>query len=148
MVSASADTLIERPPEPVFDFVALNFFKNYQRWSPEVQQLEVLSPGPIGLGSAARQVRVDEGRQTDTTFEVVAFDQPNRLEFLERGNRYRISYRLEPVGGHTQLTFAIELIRLDLLMRPFAKLIRAAIQDGAERVVCNIKGLVEQEVPG
>jgi hypothetical protein len=30
-------------------------------------------------------------------------------------------------------------------MRPFEKLIRAAVQDGAERVVQNIKRLVESE---
>jgi hypothetical protein len=30
-------------------------------------------------------------------------------------------------------------------MRPFEKLIRAAVQDGAERVVQNIKRLVENE---
>jgi hypothetical protein len=32
-------------------------------------------------------------------------------------------------------------------MRPFEKLIRSAVQEGATRVVRNIKGLVEAEVP-
>ena len=148
MVNASADTLIERPLVLVFDFVAVNFFENYRRWSPEVQRLEVLSPGPIRVGTSARQVRVDHGRKTDTTFQVVAFEHPRRLEFAERGHRYRISYRLAPVGDHTRLTFAIELARLGLLLRPFTKLIHEAVQDGAERVVHNLKGLIELEVPG
>ncbi|HYN76351.1 MAG TPA: SRPBCC family protein [Lamprocystis sp. (in: g-proteobacteria)] len=147
VLNASAKTLIERPPGPVFDFVAVKFFENYRRWSPEVQVLDVLSSGPIRVGAMARQVRVDHGRQTDTTFKVIAFEHANRLEFAERGNRYRICYQFALVGGHTQLTFAIELARLDLLLRPFTKLIRAAVQDGAERVVDNIKGLVEHEVP-
>ena len=109
MVNASANTLIERPPALVFDFVAVNFFENYRRWSPEVQHLEVLSAGPIRVGTSARQVRVDHGRKTDTTFKVVAFEHPRRLEFAERGHRYRISYRLAPAGDHTRLTFAVEV---------------------------------------
>jgi hypothetical protein len=34
---------------------------------------------------------------------------------------------------------------MEFLMRPFEKLIRIAIQDGAGRVVRNIKGLVERQ---
>lgn len=37
------------------------------------------------------------------------------------------------------------LIQLELYMRPFEKLIRVSVQDGAERVVRSIKGLVERE---
>jgi len=37
------------------------------------------------------------------------------------------------------------LRRLDLMMRPFEKLIRIAIQDGAERTVRNLKRLIEAE---
>jgi hypothetical protein len=53
---------------------------------------------------------------------------------------------LEALGERTRLSFAFELRQLDLYMRPFEKLIRAAVQEGAERVVRNIKGLVEREV--
>jgi hypothetical protein len=148
VVNANASTLIARSPESVFDFVAVRFYDNYPRWSPEVQCLEVLSPGPIAVGSMARQVRVDQGRQTDSTFTVVAFEQPSRLEFADCGNQYRVGYRLEPLAGQTQLTFGIELIRLGLALRPFKKLIRAAMQDSAEQMVRNIKALLEMEVPG
>jgi hypothetical protein len=52
---------------------------------------------------------------------------------------------MEPVGGGTRLTFVFELRRIDLLMRPFERRIRAAVQNGAERVVHSIKDLVERE---
>ena len=158
MISARADILIQRPAEPVFTFVALDFFKNYQRWSPEVECLDLLSPGPIGVGSTARQVRVDQGRRTDTTFKIITLEPPQCLEFLELGERYRIRYVLEPVPlevdgsdpgpAHTRLIFSLELKRLSLIMRPFETLIRTAVQEGAERVVASIKELVELEVPG
>jgi len=156
VISARAEILIERPAEPVFAFVVLDFFTNYPRWSPEVECLEVLSSGPICVGSAARQVRLDQGRRTDTTFEVVTLESPLCLEFLEVTNRYRIRYTLdpvvpEPVGPgpvalHTLLTFSVTLKPLSLMMRPFANLIRTAVQEGAERTVESIKELVEQEL--
>lgn len=151
VVSARASILIDRPAGPVFGFIADDFVLNYARWSPEVQRLDLLTPGPLRIGSRARQVRVDQGRRTDTTFRVVALERPERVCFAETRDQFRIEYRLEPLGGDTgaeltRLTFAFQLRRMDLYMRPFEKLIRAAVQEGAERVVRNIKGLVEREI--
>jgi hypothetical protein len=97
------------------------------------------------VGSRARQVRIDQGRQSESTFRVTALEELTRLEFAESSDLFRIGYRLDPVGEQTRLTFTFELTRIDFFMRPFEKLIRIAIQDGAGRVVRNIKGLVERE---
>ncbi len=145
LVKARAEILIQRPPEVVYGFVARDFFANYPRWSPEVRRLDVLTPGPVRVGSRARQVRVDQGRQSESTFQVTAMEEPLQLDFAEGSDLFRISYRLTPMGAHTRLTFAFELTRLEFYMRPFEKLIRVSVQDGAERVVRNIKGLVERE---
>lgn len=149
MVKAQAQILVGLPPGPIFAFIAEDFARNYPRWSPEVQRLELLTPGPLRVGSRVRQVRVDQGRRSDTTFRVMALEPPTRVAFAEVSEQFRIEYRMEGLGdtrgGRTRLTFAFELRRLDLYMRPFEKLIRTAVQDGAERVVRNIKGLVERE---
>ena len=152
MVKARASILIERPAEPVFAFIADDFARNYQRWSPEVRRLEVLTPGPLRVGSRARQVRVDQGRRTDTTFRVTILERPNRVCFAEVRDQFRIDYLVEPLadeaeGGPIRLTFGFQLTRMELYMRPFEKLIRSAVQEGATRVVHNIKGLVEAEIP-
>jgi hypothetical protein len=145
LVRARAEILIQRPPEQVYGFVARDFFANYPRWSPEVRRMDVLTPGPIRVGSLARQVRVDQGRQSESTFRVTALEEPLQLDFAEGSDLFRISYRLTPLGADTRLTFSFELTRLEFYMRPFEKLIRVTVQDGAERVVRNIKGLVERE---
>ncbi len=142
MVKARASILIDRPAEPVFDFIAVNFAYNYRRWSPEVKRLDVLTPGPLRVGSRVRQVRVDRGRQSDTTFQVVSWEPPNRVRFAELSGIYRIEFRLDPVGGQTRFTFSFELTRLEFYMRPFTKLIRMAIQDGAETTVHHVKTLL------
>ena len=145
MVKARADILIQKPPELVYGFVVRDFFVNYPRWSPEVRRLDLLTPGPVRVGSRARQVRIDQGRQSESTFRVTALEELARLEFAESTDLFRTAYRLDPVGDQTRLTFAFELNRVEFFMRPFEKLIRVAIQDGAGRVVRNIKGLVERE---
>lgn len=150
MVKARARILIDRQPEQVFGFIAEDFVDNYARWSPEVKQLETLTPGPIGVGSRMRQVRVDQGRRSETKFKVTAMEKPARLEFAESSDLFRTGYWLQPAaqshGQRTELEFGFELRRLELYMRPFEKLIRIAVQEGAERVVRNIKALAEREL--
>ncbi len=146
MVKARASILIDRRPEQVFGFIADHFIDNYARWSPEVKQIEALSPGAIALGSQMRQVRVDQGRRSENLFQVTAFERPKQLEFAESTDLFRTGYWLAPAADRTRLEFGFELRRLELFMRPFEKLIRIAIQDGAGRVVRSIKTLAEQDL--
>ena len=145
MHKARASSLIAAPPQIVYDFIAVDFARNYRRWSPEVQRLDMLTPGPLRVGSRARQVRFDQGRLSDHTFRVVAMEPPRRVSFAESADRFRIEYRMEPVEEQTRLTFLFELRRVEFYMRPFEKLIGVAIQEGAVRVVGNIKRLIELE---
>ncbi|MGE5155700.1 MAG: SRPBCC family protein [Bdellovibrio bacteriovorus] len=148
-MKAQAQILVGLPPEPVFVFVAEEFLRNYPRWSPEVRRLDLLTPGPLRVGSRARQVRVDQGRRSESTFRVVALEPPSRVGFAEVSGQFGIEYQMDALGGgagcRTRLTFAFELRRIELYMRPFEKRIRSAVQEGAERVVRNIKGLLERE---
>jgi hypothetical protein len=133
----------------VYRFVVEDFVHNYPRWSPEVQRLRPLTDGPLDLGWMAHQVRVDQGRRTETDFRVVVLDPQQRVCFKGIRDPFVIDYRFDPQGQHTQLTFSFELARLGFALRPFEKLIRFAVQDGTERVVRNLKALVERELgPG
>ena len=152
MAKAQASIVIARPAEAIYEFIADDFARNYKRWSPEVQRLELLTPGPLRVGSRARQVRVDQGRRTETTFRVRALERPRRLCFAETRDQFRIDYVLErvhdkPNGDFSRLTFGFQLTRVELYMRPFEKLIRSTVQEGATRTVDNVKRLVEAEVP-
>jgi hypothetical protein len=70
-----------------------------------------------------------------------------RIRFDGVSNPFRCDYVLESADpAVTQITFTFELLSLELHMRPFEKLIRIAVQDGAERTVRNIKRLIEAEL--
>jgi hypothetical protein len=147
MIRAESHAVIARPVATVYDFVVVRFFDNYPRWAPEVVELEAFGDGPVGQGTRGRQVRIDQGRKSQTTFEITRLE-PERCAVFEGGRdaRFTIRYHFrEEAGERCRLGFEFELQRLDLFMRPFEKLIRMAIQDGTDRTVRNIKGLVEAE---
>lgn len=143
-VVGKASTLIQESDNKLFNFIGHELLTNYPRWSPEVRELEKLSDSPLGLGTLCRQVRVDQGNRSESTFKVVIFEPNKRICFDGVSNPFRCDYSLEPKNEEsTQITFTFELLSLELHMRPFEKLIRIAVQDGAERTVRNIKRLIE-----
>lgn len=146
MVKAESTTLIRRPLPAVYAFVVDGFVSNYPRWSPEVRSLRPLTDGPLCIGWTAHQVRVDQGRRTETDFRVVVLEPQRRVCFRGVGDPFVIDYRFVERGEDTGLIFSFELARLGFALRPFEKLIRFAVQDGTERVVRNLKQLVEKEI--
>jgi len=146
MIQGSAAIRIARPVSTVYRFIAVDFYRNYPRWSPEVVALTPLSPGPWREGALARQVRVDQGRRSDTTFRATRLEPDRRMLIDGVSAAYHADYELEAEGeGSTLLGFRFWLDRLDLFMLPFEKLIRSALAEGAARTTRNLKGLIEAE---
>lgn len=145
MIVGTATATINQPLEKVFQFVAVDFGQNYRRWSPEVKHLEILTDGPVQVGTKARQIRVDQGRESDTCFQVTDLQPMQRICFAEVSRKFKGQYTMNRSGGGTELRFDFRLQKLEFYMRPFEKLIRIAIQDGAERTVFNIKRLMEAD---
>jgi hypothetical protein len=146
MITAKADVLIFQKVEQVYQFVALNFVTNYPRWSAEVVDLKPLSTGPVQIGYQARQVRVDQGHKTESTFEVAELEPLKRVCFKGITASYRSIYEFTNLSPSTHMTFIFELEKLEPRMRPFEKLIRIALQDGAKRTVRKLKMLIEKEM--
>ena len=146
-VVGKSDALVERPGKDIFNYVGANFIKNYPKWSPEVIDLELLTDGPVTVGTMCRQVRVDQGKRSESTFKVTVFQPSKRICFEGVTNPYRCDYVLESSNPElsSRISFTFELLSLELFMRPFEKLIRIAVQEGTEKTVINIKKLVETE---
>lgn len=145
MVTADASTTIARPVEQVYDFVILRFFENYPRWAPEVVELEPLGPSRVEVGTRGRQVRVDRGRRSDTTFVLTALE-PGRFARFDAEGRpyYSIRFWFAELGENsTRLTLEFSLLRVEFYMRPFESLIRRAVRAGTERTVEDIRELLE-----
>lgn len=129
-----------------FDFVATRYFDNYPRWCPQVIELAPLGSERIGVGAKGRQVTLENGVETPSTFHVSIYEPTQRFEILGISDPFRIEYAFEPEAeAATRVAFTLELLEVDLAMRPFRKLITRALTEGAEKTVENIKSLLDAD---
>ena len=144
-VIGRAEIMIRSSPSTIFEFIGVNFFSNYPRWSPEVVELEKLSDGEVSVGTIARQVRIDQRHRLESKFQVSKFEAGKCLVFEGVPDPFRCSFDINATGSgaKTSLTFTFEGLELRSHMRPFEKLIRRVVQDGAVRTTRNIKHLIE-----
>jgi hypothetical protein len=143
-VGGQASIEIPKPITEVFNFIGDGFFDNYPKWAPEVLEFEPLDGRQMFVGAKAKQLRRDQGQEVLSVFEITAFNPTTEVTLKGITEPYVNRYRLEHYipDQSTQLTFAFELLELELFMRPFEKLIRIAIEEGAEQTVSNIKNLL------
>ena len=145
-VIGKASIIINRPVLLVYEFVALKFFENYPKWALEVVNFMPINDNPMAVGALARQTRFEQGQHVESTFEMAKLENNQLLELMGLSEPYRHRYLFEsPIEEKTLLTFIFELLELDFFMWPFEKLIRTAIEEGAENSLENIKQLMEGE---
>lgn len=145
-VVGEASVDIHKHHRDVFVYIAEQFFDNYPKWAVEVVEFEPLDGKAIFVGAKAKQIRRDNGAKVESVFEITDYQPQQKLTLQGVADPYKQSYLLESNPQQpTRLTFRFELLELDIFMRPFQKLIRAAIEEGAENTVENIKNLIITE---
>ena len=146
-VMGEASIEINKPIHDVFSYIGEHFFDNYPKWSVDVVEFEPLNGKEVFIGAKAKQTRKDNGAQVESVFEITDYQPVIKLIFKGLTEPYKHSYLLESADQNqlTRLTFRFELLELEVFMRPFEKLIRSAIEDGAETTVESIKNLIVLE---
>ena len=126
--SISIDRLIDASPERVFAHAT-----NVEAWAeivPAITKIELLTPGPVQVGTRFRETRIMMGREATEEMEFLVLDSPTQyvLGAESHGSRYRTTLNLTPVGESTKLTmtFAAEPLTfmakaMSFLMKPFMK---------------------------
>ena len=142
-VGGVARRIVARPPHAAFDFVARSFFRNYQLWNPQVVELEPQGTRLAKVGARARQVTLDRGVAAESTFRIAALQPNRRLTLVGISQPFVSSYEFAPAATGTILTFSFELTEIDLTLRPFASVIRDALQEGADQTIDNLKLVLE-----
>ena len=145
-VVGEASIDIDQNMHDVFSYVGEHFFENYPKWAVEVVEFETIGNTDVFVGAKAKQVRLDNGAKVESVFEITKYQPDSVLTFEGVSAPYRSSYFLvcDSENKPTHLRFCFELLELDVFMRPFQKLIRYAIEEGAENTVENIKNLMIQ----
>ena len=107
----AASQVIQRPPAEVFRFVATDHFHNHPTWDPAVTAITKTSPGPMGVGTTARLVRSDRGRQLQGSMEVTEYQPVSRFTEVSRFGPFRLHARatLAPVApASTRLELVVD----------------------------------------
>ena len=100
-----ATTVIDRPIEEVFDFLADG--TNDPKFSPRVLEIRKSTDGPVGVGTRYASTVKDAGVKTNREFEVTEFERPTKIRWAERSkNQITASeggYDLAPDGSGTRV---------------------------------------------
>lgn len=146
-VSGEASIVIKANSKEVFRFIAENFFLNYQKWAPEIVELEPLASEKVFIGAKGRQIREDNDALIESIFEITEYSPYSLFVMQGMGLPYKQTYLIEDEqnGAKAKLIFKFDLLEIEIFMRPFEKLIRVAIEEGAENTVEKISNLIEKQ---
>lgn len=116
---------VTAPPEVVFE-VASNF-EQAAETIQGIESLEILTEGPIGVGTRFRETRVMFGKRATEELEITAFDPPHSyvVEGESCGGHYRFEYRFVGDIAGTNVRLNVETRAISFfakLMSPLAPL--------------------------
>lgn len=123
MARFSVAKYVDAPPSLVFQL-----FTDLEH-APErvsgITRLEILTPGPVGIGTRFRESRRMFGHEATEELEITAFEPGKHYDLRTRsgGTEYRSTYRFSPEGPGTRVEVDFESEPLSLaakLMSPIA----------------------------
>ena len=110
MPHAEQSITINRPVSTVFNFVLDG--TNNPLWRPAVLDIERVPGKPSGVGAVYKQgLKGPGGRRIDGDYEIVE-SQPDeliRFQVIAGPARPMGTFRFEPAGNATRVTFALDL---------------------------------------
>lgn len=147
MPSVTISRTIQASAEDVFDAST-----NVHIWAdvvPAIDSVEVLTDGPVGVGTRFRETRTMFGREATEEMEFLEFERPNRyvLGAESHGCRYRTTFTLSPDQGGTKLemhfagepqTFMAKV--MTVLMKPMMKKIADMCGKDLDAIKAHVEG--------
>lgn len=105
MVRIHGATVIDRPVEEVFDYVADE--RNEPAYNPAMVRAQQVTHGPVGVGTCWATTVLVRGEPQDMLVEVTDYERPARLgswTTLPTGE-VRGALRFEPAGTGTKMSW-------------------------------------------
>jgi uncharacterized protein YndB with AHSA1/START domain len=139
---------IAAPPERVFAL-----FTNFEHAAENVtaiKRVELLTDGPIGVGTRFRETRAMFGGEATETMEVTGYDPPRSctLGAESCGARWASTFRFAPVDGGTRVDAEIVITPVTFLaklMSPLSKLMAGPMRKCIEGDMADLAQLAERD---
>ncbi len=149
MPKFSMSEYIASPPEIVFEVAS--DFRHAAENIQGIERLEVLTDGPIGVGTRFRETRVMFGKESTEEMEITAFDTPRSyvVEAESCGGRFRFEYRFDGDAAGTTVQIEVETYAVSFLaklMSPLSKLMMGPMKKCIAADFNDIKRVAEAQV--
>jgi len=117
---------IELPQPPGKVFATLDDVSQTPKWLARCTGIEVLTPGPVHVGTKLRYSYKDGGRSGTMDGQIVERMPGQKLvyDYEDKMMRAGIQFTTEPAGSGTRLTHTIDLTPRSLLTKLASPLIR------------------------
>jgi carbon monoxide dehydrogenase subunit G len=115
---------IDAPPERAF--AVASDFENIADRIRGITKVEMLTDGPVGVGSRFAETRVVFKREAVEEMEVIAFDSPASyaLACESCGCAYRFEFRFTPSGSGTEVEVQLDAEPLTFMAKVFSVIFR------------------------
>jgi carbon monoxide dehydrogenase subunit G len=136
------ELFVRRPLEEAFAFVG--DFANSERWDPGVASARALTEGAVRVGSRYELIVVFNGRRLPMTYEVTAYDPPNRVELRGSGSTVnaRDDIRFESTSDGTRIRYLADL-RLKGPLRLLEPLLRSKFEETGRQAIEGMRAALE-----
>lgn len=128
MAQFECDVIVNAPPDRVFQ--AWSDFRNADQLVSGIEEIEVLTDGPIGVGTKFRETRLMHGKRATEEMEITEFQPGDRfvVECDSCGAHWRAEMKFVPEGSGTRVVNSMDAKPLGflskimmLVMSPFMK---------------------------
>lgn len=139
---------VSQPPGEVF--AVLDDVSQTPNWLARCTGIEVLTPGPMNVGTKLRYSYKDGGR-AGTMDGQIAERVPGRelvYNYEDKMMRVAVQFSMEPAGSGTRLTHVIDITPKTLVAKLVSPLIRKQLPKQTITAMESLRGLLESRLAG
>lgn len=149
MARFSVAKYVDAPPSLVFQL--FTDLEHAPELVSSITRLEVLTPGPVHIGTRFRESRRMSGHETTEEMEITAFEPGRHFDLRRRsgGTEYRSAYRFSPEGPGTRVEVDFESEPLSLaakLMSPISNSVAGTMKKWVVQDLDDLRRQAEQRV--
>ena len=148
MFGFTVDRHIAAPPDVVF--ARASDFRRATETVAAIVKMDILTSGPVGVGTRFRETRVLFGREATEEMTVTTFEPPRRytLSAESHGSRYHTELSFVPDGQGTRMTMTFQGTPVTLMARVMSVLMRPMMKSAAKmcaKDLDDIKAAIERD---
>ena len=128
----------ECSPDIAFDVIS--DFPNAPEYIGGIKDVQMISDGPVAVGTKLKETRIMMGREASEIMEVTVMDKPSTfvVEAFNHGTEYVTKYTVEPEGEGSKVTLVFSGTPKTFMAKVMAALF--------SRMISTVADLMEKEM--